>query len=99
MWEGRIDTAYLETKQNYRTGCPVTDGLELEVCGQRQGCENPEGWTEAEAGDASFLISLLFLDGTGFPTLLPACVCCWDKSLCEPGALAEWLACRVNQRT
>lgn len=31
------------------TGAQVTDGLELEVCGQRQGRENPEGWTEAEA--------------------------------------------------
>lgn len=38
-----------KTKQNYRTGAQVTDGLELEVHGQRQGCENPEGWTEAEA--------------------------------------------------
>lgn len=38
-----------KTKQNYMTGAQVTDGLELEVCGQRQGHENPEGWTEAEA--------------------------------------------------
>lgn len=44
-------TVYLEnkTKQNYMTGAQVTDGSELEVCGQRQGRENPEEWTEAQA--------------------------------------------------
>lgn len=45
---GCIDTAYLK-KKKYMTGAQVTDGLELEVCGPRQGYENPEGWTEAVA--------------------------------------------------